>query len=128
MLKNSRLRLITLGVLSLLCALSMAFAHRASAENEKLDFKLTNKTGYPITKIFIGPNTVEEWGDNIITEKFADDETLDISFSPKATADKWDMKVVYEDGSSHQWLGLDLSKIEKLTLHYDAATNTTSAD
>ena len=54
---------------------------------------------------------------------------LHITFSPKVHHDHWDLKVVYKiDGSSHEWDGLNLSEIHKITLHYNADQNSTKAD
>ena len=44
-------------------------------------------------------------------------------------APKWDIMVEWADGSpSEEWLDLDLTKIEKITLHYDKANDKTTAD
>lgn len=100
--------------------------------NEELDFTLVNKTGYAIKKILVGPTSTKEWSDDMEILKgraFADGATMDIKFNPKLTASKWDLKVEWADGSdSEQWLDLDLSKIEKLTLRYDKATDKTTAE
>jgi hypothetical protein len=51
-----------------------------------------------------------------------------IKFNPKETATKWDLKVDWSDGSgSVEWLNLDLTKIDKLTLVYDKEKDATSA-
>jgi hypothetical protein len=103
-----------------------------AGQNDKLDFDLINKTGYKIKKVLIAPSSTAQWDDDddVLTGRgFDDGETLSISFSPKAHAEHWDMKVVYAiDGSSHEWDGLNLTGIAKITLHYDAAANSTSAD
>ena len=46
----------------------------------------------------------------------------------KLTAKLWDLKVDWSDGSpSDEWLKLNLTKFDKLTLKYDKATDTTTA-
>ncbi len=118
--------LIGTALLSALLLLVGLCGH-ASAEELNLDFKLVNKTGYTISKIYIGPSTQEEWGDNILKEALADGETVDISFDPKATAAKWDIKVIYEDKDTAQWIGLKLTEISKISLFYNADKGTTTA-
>jgi hypothetical protein len=100
--------------------------------NEELDFTLVNKTGYAIKKVLVGPTSTKEWSDDMEILKgrtFADGANMDIKFHSKLTAAKWDLKVEWADGSgSEEWLDLDLTKIEKLTLHYDKATDKTTAE
>jgi hypothetical protein len=101
-----------------------------TAQNDELDFTLVNQTGYSIKKVFIGPTNNPDWTDDMEVlhgRAFRTDSSLGITFSPKARAAKWDIMVEWADGSgSVQWLGLDLTKIEKLTLLYDAEKNKTS--
>jgi hypothetical protein len=104
----------------------------AAAQNDKLDFDLVNRTGYTLKHVLISRSSASEWNDDddvLGGQKLDDGETLHISFAPRAHADHWDMKVVYAiDGSSHEWDGLNLSQINKITLHYNADSNSTSAD
>lgn len=101
-----------------------------AAQNEALDFTLVNQTGYGIRKVFIGPSNNPEWTDDMEVlhgRVFKSGTALDISFSPKAKSAKWDIMVEWSDGSGKvQWLGLDLTTIEKLTLLYDADNDKTS--
>jgi hypothetical protein len=103
-----------------------------SASNAELDFTLVNKTGYAIKQVFVGPASSKEWAaeDEILKGRtFGDGATMDITFHPKATAKKWDLKVEWADGSpAEEWLNLDLTQIEKLTLKYDKAKDVTSAE
>jgi hypothetical protein len=100
------------------------------AQNEDLDFKLVNQTGYNIKAVYIGPNNNPEWTSDMEVlhgRTFKSGTSLDITFHPKAKAAKWDLMVEWADGSGkEQWLGLDLTKIEKLTLLYDAEKDKTS--
>jgi hypothetical protein len=104
----------------------------AAAQNEKLDFTLVNKTGYTISQVLVGASADSEWDPNdelLQGRNFDDGDQLDVTFSPKAHHDHWDLKVVYKiDGSSHEWDGLNLSEIHKITLHYNADQNSTKAD
>lgn len=100
--------------------------------NPELDFTIVNKTGYAIKALSVGPSGVDEWKaeDEVLKGRtFADGGTLDIKFSPKAKSAKWDILVEWADGSeSVEWTGFDLTTINKLTLHYDRATDKTTAD
>jgi len=49
--------------------------------------------------------------------------------SPDANAEMWNMKIVWVDeGEDVQWKSLNLAKISKLTLYYNADTDETTAD
>ncbi|MBX7222252.1 MAG: hypothetical protein K1Y36_20050 [Blastocatellia bacterium] len=100
-------------------------------QNESLDFKLTNNTGYPIKALYIGPTGTGDWDkeDEVLGgRKFNQGDTLDIVFHPKATAEKWDIMVAWADGSGNvEWLGLNLTKIDKVTLVYDKNSGKTTA-
>lgn len=102
-----------------------------TSSNEELDFTLVNKTGYAIKAVLVGPTSTKEWSDDMEILKgrtFGDGATLDIKFHPKATAAKWDIKVEWSDGSgSEEWLDLNLTKIEKVTLKYNKETDKTTA-
>lgn len=102
------------------------------ASNPDLDFTLVNKTGYEIKQLSIGATGTGDWAkeDEVLKGKsFADGASLDIKFHPRATAEKWDIKVEWADGSPGvEWENLNLTKIEKVTLTYDKASNKTTAN
>ena len=99
--------------------------------NPELDFTIVNKTGYAIKELSIGATSTGEWTkeDEVLKGRaFADGNSMDIKFSPRATAAKWDIKVEWADGSKGvEWLDLDLTEIEKVTLTYDRETDKTTA-
>ena len=105
---------------------------KETASNADLDFTLVNKTGYAIKEVLVGPTATKEWTPDMEILKgktFADGATLDVKFHPKATASNWDIKVEWADGSgSEEWIKLDLTTIEKVTLKYDKATDKTTAE
>ena len=100
------------------------------AENKELDFTLVNQTGYGIKLLYIGPSNSPEWTDDMEMLKgrvFRSATQMPIRFSSKAQTTKWDIMVKWTDGSqSAEWLGLDLSKIQKLTILYNAETDKTT--
>lgn len=94
-----------------------------------LDFELVNKTGYAIKEIYISPAAADNWQDNLLTKPMADGESLQMTASPDANAEMWNMKIVWVDeGEDVQWKDLNLAKISKLTLYYNADTDETTAD
>ena len=118
-------------------AASIAPAPKASpamnlhgGENDALDFDLTNKTGYGITTLYIGKSGNKEWHDNdevtIPGGSIDDRSTLHIHFSPKQKYEVWDVYVKFEDGIEAEFDELDLTQINKLTLHYNAKTKETT--
>ena len=112
-------------LLALICVL--VFPGAAQALN--LDFELVNGTGWAIKEIYVSPAAVNDWQENLISQPMADGESYEITFSPDANVAKWDMKIVWVDpGEDVFWKSLDLSKISKLTLRYNADTDETSAE
>lgn len=122
-MKKPTLGIAVLSILLLLVGLVTS----ARAESD-LDFALVNKTGYDLKEVYIGPTSSDEWGDNILKAILKDGQTLNVSFSPKLSAAKWDIKVVYEvDDTSAEWKGYKLKDITKITLRYDKDTDKTTA-
>ena len=112
-----------------LLALVAALIFPGAAQALNLDFELVNGTGWAIKEVYISPATVNDWQENILSEPMADGTGGEVTFSPDADAEKWDMKIVWVDeGEDVVWQALDLSKISKLTLRYNPETNETSAD
>jgi hypothetical protein len=101
----------------------------ARAENDTLDFSLVNQTGYGIKGVYIGPHSSDEWGENLIEDSFENGQTLSISFNKRATATRWDIKIVWVDPDAPvQWMDCKLSGISKFIMHYNRDTGETSAD
>ena len=74
----------------------------------------------------------KDWADDdevLKGRKFADGASYEITFHPKAAAKKWDIMVEWADGSpNEEWLNLNLTKIEKITLKYNKAKDETTAE
>ena len=110
-------------------ALLTVLVFPAAAHAVDLDFELVNGTGWAIKEVYISPATVNDWQENILSEPMADGESGKVTFSPEAEAESWDMKIVWVDeGEDVVWKNLDLSKISKLTLRYNADTDETTAE
>ena len=99
-------------------------------DNDALDFDLTNKTGYAITTLYIGKSGNKEWHDDdevtIPGGSIDNRSSLHIHFSPKQRYEVWDVYVKFEDGIEAEFDELDLTQINKLTLHYDPKTKETT--
>ena len=92
------------------------------------DFTLVNKTGVVIHAVYVSPSGVNEWGKDILgKDTLANGESVAITFDDETEAKLWDLKV--EDGQGHSivWTKLNLLKISKVILHYNADTETATA-
>jgi hypothetical protein len=99
------------------------------ADNDKLDFTLVNKTGYGIKGVYVSPTASTDWGDNLISKPLENGDSLAITFSEKAKAEKWDIRIEWVDeGDAVVWKGYKLPEITKITLHYDRKTDETTAE
>ncbi len=111
--------------------LLLAAAPRLLAQNAQLDFDLVNKTGYDIEGVYLAPSASTDWGDDVLEGTvLKNNATLHLEFHPKATAKLWDLSVGWVGYSTEEdvvWEKLDLTRIERLTLHYDPKTNKTWA-
>lgn len=118
---NSLMVLVAAGLL-------MGCASGLKAEELNLDFTLVNSTGYSIKEVYVAPTSSDEWGDNIMKSVLKDGQQLKVSFHPKATATKWDLRIVWEDdGKAVVWHDYKLTDIEKITLKYNEDTEKTTA-
>lgn len=100
-------------------------------QNADLDFTIVNKTGYDIKGLYVGPSGTGDWtkDDEVLHGKvFKNGASIDIEFHPRATAEKWDIMVAWTgDYENEEWLDLDLTEINKVTLVYDRNKDVTSA-
>src|SRR5438067_12357744 len=91
-----------------------------------LDFTLVNNAGYDIQEVCVGPTTSDDWGDNVLKDILKDGQSLELKFHPKATAEKWDIKVVYTDGETAWWKGYKLTEINKINLFWSKDKGSTA--
>lgn len=104
-------------VSALATAAVLCLATLARPQNERLDFKLVNKTGVEIHSVYIAPHDSDEWGDDVMGKDTLDNgDSVDIQFHPKTKAKIWDLRVEDKDGKYVEWESFDLTKIEVLTL------------
>ncbi len=113
---NRSRRLIGLVVTSI--SLVLVLAAGAAAQG-KQDFTLHNATGKVISEVYVSPNTVNDWEEDVLEEDvLGNGESVDISFSRTEKADFWDLKVVFSDGKSAIWGKLNLSQLTDLTISF----------
>ncbi len=102
--------------------------HSALAEG-KQDFELHNETGVTIHKLFTSAHDKDTWEEDVLGEDtLPSGQDVHITFDPKEEADDWDLKVEDSEGNSLEWKDLKLSEITDITLHWDAATATGTAE
>ncbi len=91
------------------------------AQAHDLDFTIVNKTGYSIKSIMVDESASDKWSENIMKGQglLKDGETFKVEFSPEETSEKWDIKVIYEDGEKAVWTGLKLTEISKVNLFWN---------
>jgi hypothetical protein len=93
------------------------------------DFTLVNQTGVEIDKVFISPHEKDDWEEDVLgKDTLPSGQSVDIKFDRDETAAEWDLRIEDKQGNSIEWESLNLLKISKLTLHYDAATKKATAD
>jgi hypothetical protein len=116
-----------LSTLAAAAAVLLFGATQASAGPQ--DFELVNNTGYEIKNVYISPTTSNDWGDDVLgADTLAAGDSQEIKF-PESRGDacEWDLKVTYDDDTSHEWKDVNLCAISKLTINYDEGTHETSA-
>lgn len=83
------------------------------------DFTLHNETGVEIHEVYVSPSKAKDWEEDILGEgTLPDGESVEITFDDRESAAKWDILVKDEDGNGIEWIGLDLTEIADVTLHY----------
>lgn len=93
------------------------------------DFTLVNRTGYAISSVYVGASKSNDWGEDILGQDILENgASVDIVFDP-SDVELYDIKVVYKvDESSAVWYGFDLTKLNKITIFYDAESDKTTAE
>ena len=102
-------------------------AGTAAAQNA--DFSLVNRTGYPISEVYVSPTKAKSWGKDILGRHTIEKgETWKLTFPQSKSQCVQDLKIVFEDDNSEVvWENFNLCEIEKITLTYDRKSGTTSA-
>ena len=106
-----------------------AFAIPATAQEAKQDFTLVNKTGYELKEVYVSPNKIADWQEDVLgQDTLADGDHVHIHFVRAAKTCRWDLKVVYsDDDSSAVWGNIDLCSVDRITIRYNRKSDETTA-
>lgn len=114
--------------LAVAAILSAAFA-AAPALAGTQDFTILNNTGYQIDQVYVSASSKDEWEEDVLgRDTLPDDERTRIRFDRDEEACLWDLKVVYQDGESSEWQGINLCKVSVVSLSYDRKSGNTWAE
>ena len=106
-------------LLTICCTAVLLFANQSTSVAGDQDFKLNNKTGVEINALYVSPADKNAWGEDILgQDTLAAGGSVEIEFSPKEEAEKWDLRVEDKAGNSIEWTDLDLTEISEVTLNY----------
>lgn len=93
------------------------------------DFTILNKTGYAFKHIYVSESNSGSWDEDVLGRDVLNDgEEFELSFAKSEKTCHWDMKAIYDDGTSVVWSNLNLCKITKLTLRWNPKTDKTTAE
>ena len=107
-------------------AAALALAGPAVAGDQ--DFALINATGHTVNEVYVSPSAVDEWEEDVLGQDvLADGARTTIRFERDTEACLWDLRVVYSDGETADWPGLNLCEISVIAIEYDERTGETSA-
>ena len=83
------------------------------------DFQIVNRTGYQIDEVYVGASSSSSWGNDLMGRSaLGDGERLDVTFPNRTSSCKFDIKVVYNDGDTAEWGGVDLCSISRVSLYW----------
>lgn len=98
-------------------------------EGGKQDFMLVNQTGVEIDKLYIGPHSSDEWGEDILgQDTLPSGQSVEIKFHRNEKAAMWDLKIEDKQGNSIEWENLNLLEINKVTLFYKDGKGTAQVE
>jgi hypothetical protein len=98
---------------SLAIILSSAIAY---ADDDS--FTLHNKTSRTMTALYVGPTTDDNWGPNILSGSASSGSDVTVTWTKSAPdVCEWDVKGVFDDGSSAEVRNVDFCKVSEVTFH-----------
>lgn len=115
----------TLTMLAGAVVLSTLIMPTALAQS-RLDFTLTNQTGYEIREVYVSPNNRNDWEEDVLgQDTLADGASVEIKFSRQKQA-LWDLKVVFTNGRDAVWTKFDLSRITDIVISFNCTPYATT--
>lgn len=114
-------RSLRLLILPLLLAVVMALSLSSVAQADgDQDFQLYNRTEVDIHHLYVSPTESDDWEEDLlgghVLQNGAD---VEVSFHPKTTAAKWDIRVEDKQGNALYWRGINLLQVEEIILEPD---------
>lgn len=95
----------------------------------KQDFRLTNKTGYTIDKVYVAPSKSNDWEEDILgKDVLVNGDWVKITFPKKNQVCRYDLKVVYDDDTPAEWYNFNLCDISRITIFYSESEDKTWAE
>jgi hypothetical protein len=115
-------------------ALCFLLVFAAVSFAQVFDFTLVNNTGRTITEVYCAPADDDEWGEDVLgVDVLENGNQVEVSFDAAYEkillaygVDKYDLKVVYDNGSNMVWKNLKLADFTMLTLTVKGNTGTAS--
>jgi len=105
-------------------------AGSSSFAADQRNVTVVNGTGYGIK--FLGFNNPgdNDWSDNELGSPLANGGNIYVKFNTSDKGCKWNIKIEWADPGypGVLWRDIDLCSIDTITLHYDRASDTTSAE
>jgi hypothetical protein len=91
------------------------------------DFTIVNSTGYPIKFLGVNPPNDNVFNENELSSVLGNGNQFKVKFSGADKGCTWNIKVTWaDDNTSSIFRGLDLCKINTVTLKYNKATDEAS--
>jgi hypothetical protein len=102
-------------VLGTVAAAAMGTALIGSAQAATQDFDLINDSGRTIERIFVSPVNTNDWENDVLGRfTLPSGYTKHVTFSPAYDACRFDVKVVFRDGSSLIDWNVNLCRIGRI--------------
>lgn len=111
----------------LLAAFAAALLSPAAAQAQgRQDFTMINRSGYQIDRIYIGPSSSPNWGNDLLGRNvLRNGQTFNVTFPNRSPECLWDIKLVYNDGDQSELRQANLCRISRITLFWDNQRNNT---
>jgi hypothetical protein len=95
-------------------------APAADGRAGRLGFTLVNITGADLRAVYVSPSGSTGWEENVLGgDGLADDDSVELRFSPEEKAAAWDLRVEGADEHFAEWKGLRLDGVSSITLYLD---------
>jgi len=108
----------------LIAAVMLMFSTASPSFADDRDFTIVNATGYPIKFIGVNPPGDNVWNENELDGILPDGGKKRVKFSNADKGCMWHIKVTWaDDNTSSIFRGLNLCKIETVTLKYNRKTD-----